>query len=154
MFKNFFFVFIFTQTIFSCSDQNGGAVEIAWVIRGSNQKALSCDEKFMGNDAIDKIKISVVAYDGTYAGQDLCDIGIVKHCIFDCSSGYDGTMRGVTDFSVPEGTYFIGLHPLRRDGTVISTEFVQTPSSVKKDLKNGELTFMGVWQLVINLSAF
>jgi hypothetical protein len=124
-----------------CVDISGGAVEIAWVIRGTDQKAAECGD---ANPDIAELRLSVVpvANDAT----DLCAAGAVKGCHFDCS-GDNGS--GITAFAVPAGDYYLGLVAVSADGTDLPPERVAVPPPLPRTIQRGEVSDLGVWQVVI-----
>ncbi|MBU1243227.1 hypothetical protein KKD52_13440 [Myxococcota bacterium] len=139
-------------TAAACEVQDGGAVEIAWVIRGTDFHAYACNAQELGSDAIRTIRLSIqpVASPGT----DYCTDGTVSNCDFTCDSNRAGdTLRGVTSFTIPEGSCHIGVTLLNAQGNVIPGHRVQVPEPMRKTIEKGNLTFLGVWQFVINLEA-
>ncbi len=125
----------------SCLETKGGAVEIQWVIRDTNQRARECNQV-----GISHIRISIVrsTEDGTV---DLCkdpetDVG---RCTFDCDVG-----SGTTPFKIPEGWYHFGLVALDEDGTVIPPNRISIPAPIFRRVLYGEILDLGVWQITAN----
>lgn len=144
-------VALLTGTV-ACEKYEGGAVEIAWVIRGSDQHAYECDSQALGDLRIGKIRLIIRGASGTYEDQDICQEGLVADCVFDCDSSFgSSTHRGVTSFTIPEGDWYIGIVPLDRQGNEIAGNLVQTPDPVLQYIQQGDLTFLGVWQIVVTL---
>ncbi|MGM0597734.1 MAG: hypothetical protein ACQES9_11930 [Myxococcota bacterium] len=150
---NTLFLLVLWSSLTACNEIDGGAVEIAWVIRGSDNQGYSCEDEKLAPFVINKIKLIIKGTEGEYDGVDICESGLVKNCVFECDSTFGGsTFRGVTSFSVPSGTYHIGIQPLDSKGNPISKVQVETPSLLRKTIDRETITFMGVWQMVINLN--
>ncbi len=134
--------------ILGCKEYSGGAVEIAWVIRGDDQHAYECDSPKLGENQIAKVRLIIL----TEEGEDLCESGRVSNCEFVCERTFgSSTHRGVTPFTIPEGEYYIGLVPLSIQGIPFPQSQIQTPQPMLSTITRGNLTFMGVWQLVVKL---
>ncbi len=134
----------------ACDRQDGGAVEIAWVIRGTDQRAYACNASELGTNTIETVRLTIRPLN--QPDQDLCENGSVTNCEFRCDSDRAGdTLRGVTSFSIPEGTYHIGIQLLNPLDQVIGPHLIQVPEPTRKTVEKGNLTFLGVWQVVINL---
>ncbi|MBU1240209.1 hypothetical protein KKF84_18680 [Myxococcota bacterium] len=135
-----------------CKSYEGGAVEIAWVIRGSDQHAYDCDSAALGDRRISKIRLIIMGASGAYEGQDICLSGQVSDCVFDCDSSFgSSTHRGITSFTIPSGDWYIGIVPLDRDGNALLASEAQTPEPILQNIQTGDLTFLGVWQIVVNI---
>ena len=135
-----FFIFLATS---GCMDMKGGAVELQWVVRDTNQRARECAEV-----GISHIRISIVqsTEDETI---DLCkdpetDVG---RCTFKCDVG-----NGTTPFKIPEGWYHFGLVALDEDGMVIPANLISIPSPIFRRVLYGEILDLGVWQITVNAS--
>jgi len=140
----------FTLCVVACEKEDGGAVEIAWVIRGTDFRAYACNAEELGTDAIRTVRLSI--HPITAPTRDYCADGTVANCDFTCDSDRAGdTLRGVTAFTIPEGSCHIGVTLLNAQGAVIPGHRVQVPEPMRKTIEEGNLTFMGVWQFVINL---
>ncbi len=135
-----------------CETREGGAVELAWVIRGTDFRAYACNAEELGDDAIRTVRLTIRPVSNP--GTDYCADGTVTNCDFTCDSDRAGdTLRGVTTFTIPEGACHIGVTLLNERGEVIPGHRVQTPEPMRKTIEQGNLTFLGVWQFVINLQA-
>jgi hypothetical protein len=147
-----FYPLIFVLFFVGCKDYNGGAIEIAWVIRGDDQRAYDCDSSALGDNKIDRIRLIIRGTQGEYEGIDICENGLVKECNFECETTSGGsTHRGVTSFSIPQGTWYIGLTPIDHDGNPFSSQAILTPEPVLTTIETNNLTFLGVWQMVVTL---
>ncbi len=136
----------------ACEKQDGGAVEIAWVIRGTDFHAYACNAPELGSDAIRTVRLSIRPV--STPDRDYCSDGTLDNCDFTCDSNRAGdTLRGVTAFTIPEGSCHIGVSLLNAQGAVIPGYRVQVPEPMRKTIAKGNLTFLGVWQFVINLEA-
>lgn len=144
----------------SCLQIDGGAVEVGWVLRDTRQEKVNCDAPALraAGIRIDRIRVQVrlVAPDGT-SGDDLCASGAIRGCEFQCENG-----NGVTPFSIPvpdpdpgDGVqvesreYLFSLLPLSQDGTPIGPELVAVPPPVRRVVRRGDLTDLGIWELVV-----
>lgn len=139
--------FLFT----ACEDFNGGSVEIAWVIRGTDHHSYGCNSSVMAPWKIHSIRLTIMGTEDPYIDVDICESGLVGDCVYRCDNESGSTQRGVTTFSIPEGVWHIGIVALDPDGTEIPHYVLQVPEPIRTYVKPGELTFLGVWQLVINL---
>lgn len=134
----------------ACEDNPGGAVEIAWVIRGSDFRAYACDSDVLGDTPIRTVRLSIRP--SKRPNVDYCADGTVRHCEFPCDSSRAGdTLRGVTSFTIPEGSCQVGVTLLDPAGNPIPPSRVQTPDPIEKNIEKGNLTFLGVWQFVIRI---
>ncbi|MFH2009368.1 MAG: hypothetical protein ABI333_22445 [bacterium] len=122
-----------------CLDIDGGAVEVAWVIRTSDQKAADCQDNV---PPIHRIRLKVAPVDEP--DRDLCAEGLIGECDFECGLG-----GGTTPFNIPEGAYFFGIQPLTADGSPILSSDIAVSSSIRRSIVTGDLTDLGIWQLVI-----
>jgi hypothetical protein len=148
----FLSIIIFVLFALGCTDYSGGAVEIAWVIRGTDQRAYSCNAETLGENKITNVKLSIISVTGEYNSRNICDLGVVDNCIFECDADAGSTLKGVTTFSIPPGEWNIGLIPMNSIGDEIPSSIVQSPHPVRVNIEEGTLSFLGVWQIVINLS--
>ncbi len=148
-----FALFLFVlSALAACETNDGGAVEIAWVIRGSDFRAYACDSAVLGNQPIRTVRLSIRPVQRP--DVDYCADGTVRNCDFPCDSSRAGdTLRGVTPFTVPEGSCLIGVTLLDGQGNPIPASRVQVPDPIRKNIEKGSLTFLGVWQFVILLDA-
>ena len=124
-----------------CLEIDGGAVEVAWVLRYSNQTAAECTSTDSPVD-IHRIRLKVMPADEP--DRDLCAEGALDGCEFGC-----GDTGGTTPFNIPAGTYFFGLQPLTADGSPISPSVVAVPAPIRRSIITGDLTDLGIWQMVI-----
>jgi hypothetical protein len=135
-----------------CETREGGAVELAWVIRGTDFRAYACNAEELGDDAVRTVRLTIRPVSNPET--DYCADGTVTNCDFTCDSDRAGdTLRGVTSFTIPEGPCHIGVTLLNERGEVIPGHRVQVPEPMRKTIEQGNLTFLGVWQFVINLQA-
>ncbi|MBN2724569.1 MAG: hypothetical protein JXR95_10910 [Deltaproteobacteria bacterium] len=149
----FFFFLTLLLSLNSCTEYTGGSVEIAWVIRGTDHRVYACDASILGDKYIHSIRLKIIGENEPYKDVDICENGLVENCIFRCKASSGGsTQRGVTTFSIPSGVWFVGMVPLDSNGEEIPPHVIQVPQVVKTTIAPGELTFMGVWQLVIDLN--
>lgn len=130
-----------TSALGACLQIDGGAVEVAWVVRLSDQTKGDCNDPSL-SEPIDRLRLVIKnAHDPTV---DLCETGEISGCEFDCELG-----SGVTPFNIPEGSYLLGLQPLSADGSPIPTDEVVVPPLVERDITTGDLADLGLWQVVI-----
>lgn len=136
-----------------CLEIDGAAAEVAWVLRDSRQRAAKCDGEALRTlgQTISKIRLRIQPVDSTGGlGEDLCEAGAVKGCEFSCRS-----LGGTTPFSIPVGEgadsadYFFSLAPLTADGTAIGPDVVAVPPPIRRTVRKGDLTDLGLWMLVI-----
>jgi len=145
-------LFAVLPVLSACEDRSGGAVELAWVIRGTDFRAYACNAEELGDDAIRTVRLTIRPVSNL--SIDYCADGTVSNCDFTCDSDRAGdTERGVTTFTIPEGSCHIGVTLLNERGEAISGHRVQVPEPMRKTIEKGNLTFLGVWQFVINLEA-
>lgn len=143
-----------------CLQIDGGAVEVGWVLRDTHQERVTCDAPTLraAGVRIDRIRVQVrlLAADGT-SGDDLCASGAIRGCEFRCDDG-----GGATPFSIPvpdpdpgdgisvqSREYLFSLLPLSQDGTPIGPELVAVPPPVRRVVRRGDLTDLGIWELVV-----
>ena len=127
-----------------CPKIEGGAVEVAWVLRHSDNTAGRCDDSRMPSQYhIDRIRLKVTPEDDPTI--DLCaGLDPPSTCEFACEAG-----GGTSAFDIPEGTYYFDLVPLTADGSVIPASVVALPAPLRRTIVEGDITDLGVWQLVI-----
>jgi hypothetical protein len=127
-----------------CLQIEGGAVEVAWVLRHSDNTAGKCDDSHLPSQyRIDRIRLRVTPEDDL--GMDLCaSADPPGTCEFSCEDG-----GGTTRFDIPEGTYYFDLVPLTADGSVIPASVVAVPAPLRRTIVEGDITDLGIWQLVI-----
>lgn len=137
----------------ACLEIDGGAAEVAWVLRDSRQRAAKCDSESLRTlgVTISRVRLRIQPLSSTGdLGEDLCEAGQVRGCEFSCRS-----LGGTTPFSIPlpEGQesadYFFSLAPLTADGTPIGPEVVAVPPPMRRTIWKGGLTDLGLWMLVI-----
>lgn len=135
----------------SCEPNDGGAVEIAWVIRGSDFRAYACNSDILGNSPIHTVRLFIRPVENP--DVDYCANKTVRNCEFPCNSSRAGdTLRGVTSFTIPEGACQIGVTLLDPQGNIIPESRIQVPAPIQKNIEKGNLSFLGVWQFVIHIS--
>lgn len=127
-----------------CPQIEGGAVEVAWILRRSDNRAGACDHSWLSEQYhIDRIRLRVVPKDAP--GTDLCaSVDALSICEFSCESG-----GGSTSFDIPAGTYFFDLVPLTADGSVIPASVVALPAPLRRTIVEGDIADLGIWQMVI-----
>ena len=137
----------------ACPEIDGAAAEVAWVLRDSRQRAAKCDSESLRtlDLSIAKVRLRIQAVDELGGlGEDLCEAGAVKGCEFSCRS-----LGGTTPFSIPLppgqefADYFFSLAPLSEDGTPIGPDVVAVPPPMRRTVRKGDLTDLGLWMLVI-----
>ena len=122
----------------ACLEIKGGSAEVSWVLRDSDEKAVTCDEA-----GISKIRFVVLDGEGADA-TDLCDTGQIGRCVFDCKEGH-----GTTPFRIPEGSYYFGLEAMDKDGHPLGPDQIALPSPVLRRVLFNQVLDLGVWQLVM-----
>ena len=127
-----------------CPKIEGGAVEVAWILRRSDNKPGRCDHGWLTEQyRIDRIRLRVVPEDDP--GMDLCaSVDAPSVCEFTCEGGV-----GATGFDIPAGTYVFDLVPLTADGSVIPASIVALPAPLRRTIVEGDITDLGIWQMVI-----
>ena len=124
--------------IWGCLQIEGGSAEVSWVLRNSDEKAVSCKEA-----GIAKIRFVVLEGEGQDA-TDLCDTGQIGRCVFDCKDGH-----GTTPFRIPPGHYFFGLEAMDATGMPLSPDKVSLPAPVLRRVLENQVLDLGVWQIVL-----
>ena len=122
-----------------CMELDGGAAEVAWVVRDSEQRARDCDEINVSYVRLQVLEES----DGGL--RDLCtspDVDIGR-CTFECDD-----RRGTTPFKIPEGWYYFGLAVLGPDLKPRSPDEIAVPAPIYRRVLDGEILDLGVWQIV------
>lgn len=127
-----------------CPNIEGGAVEVAWVLRHSDNTAGQCDDSRLPSQyRIDRIRLKVTPEDDP--GMDLCASAAPPSvCEFSCKDG-----GGTSAFDIPEGTYFFDLVPITADGSVIPASVLALPAPLRRTIVEGDIADLGIWQLVI-----
>jgi hypothetical protein len=120
-----------------CVDVNGGAVEIEWLVRSSDGRAIgSCG---CADPAIARVRFSIVSLAG---GADWCDThaGV---CTFSCER-----QTGATPFAVTPGRYALSIVPLDAQGqdlrvaTTERTRVAVVPAPILRDVSFGQPTHL------------
>ena len=135
--------------LLACVKIDGGAVEISWVIRTNQGKAIS--DCGCADPAIATVRLVLQGVDPTTspptpipgatpcAGQAQCD--------FPCAR-----QTGATAFDIPElpaaEKYEISVVPVGTDGTELSKMQVDRPASILREVLRGQPTEVGSMQLV------
>ena len=123
----------------ACLELEGGAAEVAWVVRDTKQRARNCQET-----EIKYVRLQVLRE--TDGGMhNLCedpatDIG---RCTYSCENG-----RGTTSFKIPQGWYYFGLTIISTNGQEMSPDQVAVPSPIYRRVLDGQILDLGVWQIV------
>lgn len=127
-----------------CTKIEGGAVEVAWVLRRSNNTAADCDDSRLPSEYhIDRIRLRVVPEDDP--GMDLCaSVNPLSTCEFNCEDGV-----GASAFDIPDGVYYFDLVPITADGSVIPSSVVAVPAPLRRTIREGDISDLGIWQVVI-----
>lgn len=127
-----------------CTKIEGGAVEVAWVLRRSDNTAADCDDSRLPSQYhIDRIRLRVIPEDDP--GMDLCaSVDPLSTCEFACKAGV-----GTSAFDIPDGVYFFDLVPITQDGSVIPSSVVALPAPLRRNIRDGDITDLGIWQVVI-----
>ncbi len=144
-----------------CVEIEGGAVEVAWVLRDTRQRSAPCDAeglKILEIERIDRVRLQIrrISPDGGVS-EDLCAAGVVTGCEWSCSN-----RGGTTPFNIPvpdanpdDGEdsetrdYVFNLVPLSVDGTPIDPSIVAVPSPVRRTVARGDLADLGLWMIVV-----
>ena len=121
-----------------CLEVGGGAVEVGWVVRDSEESARNCADL-----GITDIRVTVVPAD-TEDASDLCSTGAIGRCTFSCNAGY-----GITPFKIPPGDYYFGLVPLDANRRPLGPDRCSLPAPVRRNVAQGQLLELGVWQVVV-----
>lgn len=122
-----------------CLELDGGAVEVAWVVRDTDQRARTCKEADIAH-----VRVTVLRETDGGVYEDLCRAGVIGRCTFDCEAG-DGT----TPFKIPAGWYFFGLEVRDGDGQRKPESEVEVPAPTRRRVLRGQMVDLGVWQLVV-----
>jgi hypothetical protein len=123
----------------ACLELEGGAAEVAWVIRDTKQRARDCQDV-----DIKYVRLQVLS-ESDGGMLNLCedpdtDIG---RCTYTCETG-----RGTTSFKIPEGWYYFGLTIINHEGKEMSADQVAVPSPIYRRVLDGQILDLGVWQIV------
>jgi len=127
-----------------CPKIEGGAVEVAWVVRHSDNTAGKCDDSRLPSQyRIDRIRLKVTPEEDSTL--DLCAGATPPSvCEFACEDG-----GGASAFDIPAGTYYFDLVPVTADGSVIPASVVALPAPLRRTIVEGDIADLGIWQLVI-----
>ena len=127
-----------------CPQIDGGAVEVAWVLRHSDNAPGKCDDSNLpAHYHIDRLRLRVVPEQDP--GMDLCaTVDSLSVCEFSCGDG-----GGASAFDIPPGTYFFDLVPLTSDGSIIPSSVISRPPPLRRTIVEGDIADLGIWQLVI-----
>lgn len=134
----------------ACVSIDGGAVEVSWVLRSDDGRAVStCG---CADPPIAAIRLSVVprAEDGT-TGPDVC--AGRPACEFPC-----GRHTGTTPFDVPPGTYIISVRPLGAAGEDLSQPSegrrrLQPPAPILRGVVEGQVSQPDTIPIVVGCAA-
>jgi hypothetical protein len=122
----------------ACLEIDGGAVEVAWVLRSYDEKALRCRE---AEPPIARIRLVVTPFGSP--DEDLCAAGTLVQCAFECEGGV-----GTSAFDIPPGDYLFSLQAETEDGSPLGPGEVVVPAPLLRSIVRGEITDLGVWQVV------
>ena len=131
----------------ACVKIDGGAVEISWVIRTDQGKAIN--DCGCADPAITTVRLVLQGSDvsgNPIAGATPC--AGQAQCDFPCER-----QTGATAFDIPptngdEKYYAISLVPVGPDGTEYTKAQVDRPASILREVVRGEPTEVGSTQLV------
>lgn len=119
-----------------CVQVDGGAVEIDWLVRSNDGRAIaSCA---CADPAIARVRFAIVPEGG---GADWCDGR--EACVFSC-----GRQGGATPFMVPPGRYALSIVPLDADGQDLTVATEQrpnvavVPAPILRDVSFGQPTHL------------
>jgi hypothetical protein len=122
--------------IAGCVQVDGGAVEIDWLVRARDGRAIaSCG---CADPAIQQVRFSLVPQTG---GADWCEGRAA--CTFSCER-----QTGATPFAVPPGRYALSIVPLDAHGQdlrIATTErpsVVTVPAPILRDVSYGQPTHL------------
>ena len=126
-----------------CVRIDGGAVELSWVLRTPDGRAVSDCSCSSPPVASVRLDLKLLTADGTATGATPCE-GRAQ-CQFSCQRA-----TGATPFDIPETKpdemYVVSIAALAADGTVLPT--VGTPAPVLRSVVRGQPTDMGALLLV------
>lgn len=122
----------------ACLKVEGGSAEVSWVLRNTDEKAVTCSEA-----GIAKVRFVVLEGEGQDA-TDLCDTGRIGRCVFDCKDGH-----GTTPFRIPPGHYYFGLEAIDTNGRPLGPSRIALPAPVERRIIESQVMDLGVWQLVV-----
>lgn len=122
-----------------CLKLDGGAVEVSWVIRDTDQRARTCKEADIAH-----VRVQVLRENDDGGLDDLCRSGEVGRCTFECETG-----NGTTPFRIPAGWYFFALEVRNSDGQRKPLSEVQVPAPTLRRVLRGQVVDLGVWQVVV-----
>lgn len=124
-----------------CLELEGGAAEVAWVIRDTDQRARTCKEADIAH-----VRVTVLRETDAGVFEDLCGAGEIGRCTFDCEAG-----DGATPFKIPAGWYYFGLEVRDGDGQRKPESEVQVPAPTRRRVLKGQMVNLGVWQVVLRV---
>ena len=124
-----------------CVPIDGGAVELSWVIRTPDGRAVgSCG---CAEPEIARVRIRLTGT-GAQEGQRPC--ANREDCAFPCGSG-----TGATGFSIPPGDYFVEVVPEGQGGEDLRNPAtgarVQVPASILRSVSSGKTTQLDAYLL-------
>ena len=121
----------------SCVDIDGGAIEVSWVLRTDDGRAVgSCD---CADPALGWVRLVVTPMDAQGpTGSDICAERM--DCAFPC-----GAQRGATPFFVAPGRYALSVAPVDVMGRVLAQGGtpegkVRVPAPILRDVVFGQPT--------------
>jgi hypothetical protein len=125
----------------SCVEVEGGAVELAWVLRTPLGHAVSSCE--CANPPIKWVRLRLAGRSGAVLGTDPC--AGRDACRFACKGS-----NGTTPLDIPEGEYDISVEPLDASGGLITREdgTRATPEPITRTVSWGQSVDMGAVQIV------
>ena len=119
---------------------NGGAVEVSWVVRTDDSRAITdCN---CADPRIARVRIDLLRTDD---GSDARPCAGRAACEFSCQRG-----TGATPFDIPPGNYAISVRPLGPSGEELSdpanaTQSVRVPDPILQDVVRGQPTDLGAF---------
>ncbi len=119
-----------------CVQVEGGAVEIDWLVRSTDGRAIgSCA---CADPAIARVRFAVVPQSG---GADWCEGR--EACTFSCDR-----QTGATSFAVPPGRYALSIIPIDASGQDLRVatdgraNIVMVPAPILRDIRFGQPTHL------------
>jgi hypothetical protein len=123
-----------------CTHSEGGAVELSWLLRTPDGRAVSdCD---CADPAIAHVRLELQGLSpAEVLGTKPCtDRGT---CTFSCDR-----QTGVTPLDIPAGNYAIEIVPLDATGKDMRSGSVHVPPPIVRDVVFGQVTGLGALQIV------
>jgi hypothetical protein len=138
--------------VHGCEDVNGGAVELSWKLRPASS---SLEDKFVGckvplRDDLDRPPSRTGEVIAMRLDWEVIDQSGVRadSAEWECADSH-----GVTGFDLPEGTAFLTVTPLCKEGEPAKRTSYIAPAAEQRRVIVGDTVSLGAIELVVTMTS-